>query len=119
MTLSIATVVKLIRAVVRGLAGEANGTQAVGFLVLMFAMGFLCGVVAWVGRGLYDRIGFVGDSIVGMAVMVVFFLSCMFVFAPDLLGSRFGVGGLPMLALALIVGAICGPCFARDLRKGQ
>ena len=56
--------------------------EAIGFFALMFAMGFLCGVVAWAGRGLYDRIGMAGDSIVGVAVAVVFFLACMIAFAP-------------------------------------
>jgi hypothetical protein len=82
-------------------------------------MGFVCGVVAWTGRGLYDRIGMAGDAIVGVAVMVVFFLACMIAFEPALLGSKFRVGGLPMLGLAIVVGAICGPWFGRDLRKGK
>jgi len=119
LVLSIATVVNLVRAIVRGLSGEADWAQALGFSVLIFAMGFLCGVVGWAGRGLYDRIGMAGDSIVGTAIMMVFFLACAIVFEPALLTSKFRVGGLPMLALALIVGAICGPWFARDLRKAQ
>jgi hypothetical protein len=119
VTLSIATAVKLVRAIVRRLAVEAGVGEAIGFFALMFAMGFVCGVVAWGGRGLYDRIGMAGDSIVGVAGVIVFFLACMINFAPDLLGSKFRVGGLPMLVLAIVVGAICGPWFARDLRKGQ
>ncbi len=116
-TLAVATAVKLVRAIARGGAGEANVPEAIGFFALMFAMGFLCGVVAWAGRGLYDRIGMAGDSIVGVAVAVVFFLACMIAFAPDLLGPKFRNGGLPMLGLAVVLGAICGPWFARDLRK--
>ena len=85
----------------------------------MFAMGFLCGLVAWTGRGLYDRIGMAGDSIVGIAVAVVFFLACMIAFAPDLLGAKFRNGGLPMLGLAIVAGAICGPWFARGLAQGE
>ncbi len=116
-TLSVATAVKLVRAIARGGAGEASAAEAIGFFALMFAMGFLCGVVAWAGRGLYDRIGMAGDSLVGVAVMVVFFLACMVAFAPDLLGPKFRNGGLPMLGLAVVLGAICGPWFARDLRR--
>jgi hypothetical protein len=60
-----------------------------------------------------------GDSIVGVAVAVVFFLACMIMFDLDLLGSKFATGGLPMLGLAIVAGAICGPWFARDLRKAK
>ena len=117
VTLSIATAVKLVRAIVRGLAVEAGVGEAIGFFVLVFAMGFVCGVVAWDGRGLNDRIGMAGDAIVGVAVMIVFFLACMITFAPELFVPRFRVGGLRMLGLAIVVGAICGPWFAGDLRQ--
>ena len=122
LTLSVATIVKLVRAFTRGAADQAAESglaQALGFFFLMFAMGFICGVVAWAGRGLYDRIGMAGDAIVGVAVTLVFFLACMIAFAPDLLGPKFGSGGVPMLGLAVVVGAICGPWFARDLRKAK
>ena len=115
-TLSVATAVKLVLAIARGAAAEASVAEAIGFFALMFAMGFLCGVVVWAGRGLYHRIGMAGDSIVGVAVMVVFFLACMIAFAPDLLGPKFRNGGLPMLGLAVVLGAICGPWFGRDCR---
>ena len=116
-TLSVATAVNLVRAIFRGAAGEARLVDSLRLFALTFAMGFVCGVVAWAGRGLHDRIGMIGDSIVGVAVMIVFFLACMLAFEPALLGSRFRVGGLPMLVVAIVVGAICGPWFAGDLRK--
>jgi hypothetical protein len=115
--LSFATFIKVIRALIRGASGNSGALEALGVLALTFAMGFVCGVVAWIGRNLYDRIGLLGDSIVGVAVMFVFFLACMLAFEPALLGSKFRSGGLPMLALAFVVGAIAGPWFARDLRK--
>jgi hypothetical protein len=115
--LSVATAVKLVHAIFRGAAGEATLGNSLGLFALTFAMGFACGVVARVGRGLHDRIGVIGDSIVGVAVMIVFFLACMLVFEPDLLGTKFRAGGLPMLVVAIVIGAICGPWFARDLRK--
>ena len=117
--LSVATAVKLVRAIFRGAAGEAGLIDSLGVFALTFATGFVCGVVAWAGRNLHDRTGMIGDSIVGVAVMIVFFLACMLVFEPALLGSKFRVGGMPMLLLAILVGAISGPWFARDLRKAK
>jgi len=115
--LSLATLIKVIRAVVRGLAGEAEWGEAAAFAVAIFAMGFACGVVVWAGKGLYRRLGMAGDAIVGLAVMVVFFLSCMFLFEPALLGARFGSGGAPMLGLAVVLGLIGGAWIGRDVRK--
>jgi hypothetical protein len=117
LTLSIASFVKLLVAIMASAAEEARMADAVAFFALMFAMGFVCGLVAWAGRGLYARIGMLGDSVVGVAVMVVFFTACMIVFDPDLLGPKFREGGVPMFVLAMITGAICGPWFARDFRK--
>jgi hypothetical protein len=117
LTLSIASAVKLVVAILASATGEAGLAEGSGFFALMFAMGFVCGLVAWAGRGLHARIGMLGDSIVGVAVMVIFFLACMIVFDPDLLGSKFREGGVPMFVLAIITGAICGPWFARDFRK--
>ena len=70
VVLSLATAVKVVRAIIGGLAGEAGWTDAVGFATAIFAMGFLCGVIVWAGRGLYRWIGIAGDAIVGLAVMV-------------------------------------------------
>ncbi|MFI5460005.1 MAG: hypothetical protein ACHRXM_31685 [Isosphaerales bacterium] len=117
VVLSLATVVKLIRAVVRGAAGEAVWGEAAGFAAAIFAMGFACGVVVWAGRGLYQRLGMAGDAIVGLAVMVVFFVSCMLLFEPAMLGAKFSSGGAPMLGLAVILGLIGGAWIGRDVRR--
>jgi hypothetical protein len=117
VTLSLATLIKLIRAIGRGFAGQPEWGEAAGFAVAIFAMGFVCGVVVWAGRGLYRRFGMVGDAVVGVAVMVVFFLCCMLLFEPDMLGTKFSSGGAPMLGLAVVIGLICGPWFGRNLRK--
>ncbi len=115
--LSVATLIKVVRAIARGLAGQPEWGEAAGFAAAVFAMGFVCGVVVWAGRGLYRRFGMVGDAVVGVAVMVVFFVCCMLLFEPDLLGAKFSSGGAPMLGLAMVLGLICGPWFGRDLRK--
>jgi hypothetical protein len=115
--LSVATLIKFVRAVARGLGGQAELGEAVEVAVAVFAMGFLCGVIVWAGRGLYPLFGMAGDAIVGVAVMVFFFLCCMVLFDPELLGAKFSVGGAPMLGLAVVIGLICGPWFGRDLRK--
>jgi hypothetical protein len=118
MTLSLATAAKFVRAIIRGAVGKAEWGDAAAFAAAIFGMGFVCGIVVWAGRGLHDRIGAVGDSIVGAVVMLVFFAMCMLIFDPDLLGPKFESGGVWMLNLALLGGAIFGPMFGRDLRKG-
>ena len=115
--LSITTAVKVVRAVVCGAVGDIEWGEAAGFAAAIFGMGFLCGVIVWAGKGLYRRIGWVGDAIVGLAVMVVFFISCMLLFEPELLGSKFYSGGLPMLGLAVVFGLISGAWAGREIRK--
>jgi hypothetical protein len=117
VVLSVATLIKVARALVRGLSGEGGLVEAVGFAAAIFAMGFVCGVVVWAGRGLYERIGMAGDAIVGLVVMVVFFLSCMLLFDPALLGPKLSSGGVPMLGLAVVLGLFGGAWIGRDVRK--
>jgi hypothetical protein len=117
VVLSLATAVKVIRAVVRGAAGEADWGEAAWFAAAIFGMGFLCGVIVWAGKGLYRRLGMAGDAIVGSAVMVAFFTSCMLLFEPELLGAKFSSGGVPMLGLAVLLGLIGGAWIGRDIRK--
>jgi hypothetical protein len=116
-TLSVATLIKLVRAIARGLAGQPEWGEAAGFATAVFTMQFVCGVVVWAGRGLYRRFGMAGDAVVGVAVMVVFFVCCMLLFEPELLGDKFSSTGVPMLGLAVVIGLICGPWCGRDLRK--
>ncbi|HEX4612737.1 MAG TPA: hypothetical protein VH092_31370 [Urbifossiella sp.] len=115
--LSYATVIKFIRAVRGGDTPDADWGELPGFAAALFGMGFLCGVIVWAGRGLYQKIGMVGDAIVGLAVMVVFFISCMLVFEPGLLREKFATGGAPMLGLAAVAGPFAGVWIGRDLRK--
>jgi hypothetical protein len=117
VVLSLATAVKVVRAVVRGAAGEADWGEIVGFAAAIFGMGFLCGVIVWAGRGLHRWLGMAGDAIVGLAVMVAFFVSCMLLFEPAMLGSKFSTGGAPMLGLAVVIGLIGGAWIGRDVRK--
>ena len=117
--LSIATAIKVVRAVVGGAAGEAGWGEAVGFAAAIFGMGFLCGVVVWAGRGLSRRFGPAGAAGVGLVVMVVFFVSCMLLFEPALLGSKFTNGGLPMLGLAVPLGLFAGWYIGREFRPRQ
>jgi hypothetical protein len=117
VVLSLATAIKVVRAVVLGAAGQAEWGEAGRFAAAIFGMGFLCGVIVWAGRGLSRRLGMAGDAIVGLAVMLCFFLSCMLLFDPELLGAKFSFGGAPMLALAIIVGLIGGAVIGQELRK--
>jgi hypothetical protein len=117
IVLSLATVIKLVRALARGAGSAAVWGDAAGFAAAIFAMGFACGIVVWAGRGLYHRIGMAGDAIVGLAVMIVFFVACMLLFEPAMLGSKFSTGGAPMLGLAVVIGLIGGAWVGRDVRK--
>jgi hypothetical protein len=114
-TLSLATLNKLIRALRGGAAAEWG--EALGFAAMIFAMGFACGLVAWAGRGLSRRLGMVGDALVGAAVLVVLFLGCMLVFAPEALGPKFATAGVPMFGLAVAIGLFGGALIGRDIRK--
>lgn len=115
--LSLTTFVKAIPAVIRGVGEEVGLTEAVGFAAAIFGMGFVCGLVAWAGRGFSRRFGLVGDALVGMVVMLVFFGACMLLFDPSLLGPKWSSGGLPMFGLGTLVGLIGGVWVGRDLRR--
>lgn len=115
--LSYATAIKLFRAIRGGTDPDVDWGELPGFAATLFGMGFLCGVIVWAGRGLYRRIGLAGDAIVGLVVMVVFFISCAVVFEPSWLGDKFSTGGAPMFGFAAVLGLILGPWIGRDLRK--
>ena len=115
--LSLATAIKVVRALVRGAAGEVEWGEAAGFAAAIFGMGFLCGVIVWAGKGLHRRLGMAGDAIVGLAVMVAFFVSCMLLFDPEMLGAKFSSGGAWLLGMAAVIGLISGAWIGRDLRK--
>lgn len=115
--LSLATLIKFIGAVIVGAARGADWGPAPGFAALIFAMGSLCGLVAWASQDLSRRFGPVGDALTGMAVMIVFFLCCMIVFAPEMLGPKFATAGAIMFGLAVVVGLILGVWIGHDLRK--
>ena len=117
VVLSLATAVKVLKAVVAGTTDQAEWREAAGFAAVIFGMGFLCGVIVWAGRGLYRWLGMAGDAVVGLAVMVAFFLSCMLLFAPEMLGAKFSHSGAPMLGLAVVIGLIGGAWIGRDLRR--
>ena len=115
--LSIATTIKLIRALAGGRRGEADWSEAAGFAVEIFAMGFLCGVIVWLGNGLHYRFGLIGDALLGLVVMIVFFICCMYLFDPMMLGANFIPDGVFMLGFAVIAGLFGGVLIGRDIRK--
>lgn len=115
--LSVATAGKLVRAVLGGREVEGDWREGAWFFAAVFAMGSICGLLVWAGRGLHRRIGWAGDALVGLGVMLLFFLSCMLLFAPDMLGEKWRSGGLPMFGLAAAIGLIAGPWIGRDWRR--
>jgi hypothetical protein len=60
VVLSLATIVKVIRAVIGGGARDVGWTQAISFAVAIFVIGFMCGVVVWGGRSISRRFGVFG-----------------------------------------------------------
>ena len=116
LVLTLATAIKFVRSVIRGGMGEAEWIEAIGFAAAIFGMGFLCGVIVWLGRGLHRRLGMVGDAIVGATVIVVFFLCCMLLFSQEMLGAKWR-SGMAMLGLAVVAGIIGGVMLGRDIRK--
>jgi hypothetical protein len=116
VVLSLATGIKAMGAFALGATVDFRWVEAAGFVASLFGMGFLCGTIVWAGRGLYRRLGMVGDAIVGVAVMLAFFFSCMLLFAREMLGAKFWSGGVPMFGLAIVVGLIGGAWTGRDIR---
>ena len=117
IVLSLATAVKVIRVVVRGAADNAEWSEIAGFAAAVFGMGFVCGLIVWAGRGLHRQLGRIGDAILGVAVMSTFFVACMLLFEPAMLGEKFANGGAPMLGLAVLLGAFAGAKFGPEWRK--
>lgn len=117
VVLSLATARKAVVAVAFGGADGGGWGEAVGFAAAVFGIGFLCGVVVWAGRGLHVRLGMAGDALLGMAVMVEFFLACMMLFEPAMLTDKFATGGAPMLLVAVVLGLIAGALVGRDIRR--
>ena len=86
------------------------------FLGAIPAMGFVGGVVVWLLLPLSRKLGAVGDALIGLVTMVVFFALCMFLFAPSLLMPN-PARGLAMWVLAIIVGSVLGAWCGRDIRS--
>lgn len=116
VALTVAALTKLLVAVAAGLVGADRWAEAPVFFAAVFGMGFTGGLVAWAGRGLSRRFGPTGDAVTGAAVMVVFFLACIGLFDPDLLGPKFRTGGLPTLGLAVPLGMFGGWLVGQDFR---
>jgi len=117
VVLSVATLFKVVGALFEGVKHPVAWQDAAIFALEIAAMGFACGVVVRAGSGLHERLGRLGDAIVGAVVMIAFFAMCMLLFDPALLGPRFTSGGLHMFGLAIVFGAIGGAWVAHDVRK--
>jgi hypothetical protein len=115
--LSLPTVGNVIIAVAGGEAHGVHWGEIAAFAAIIFAMGFVSGLVVWAGRGLYRRFGVAGTALVGVAVMVIYFLACMLLFEPAMLGSKFSSAGLPMFVLAALFGLVVGGTIGFALRS--
>jgi hypothetical protein len=100
-----------------GKTPRPNMTGFVPFIATIFGMGFACGTVAWAARGLARRYGPVGDAIAGALVMLVYFSSCLVLFAKELLTEQRWHQAALMLALGVAAGLIFGAWIGRDLRR--
>ena len=114
--LSLATLVRVVREVLHA-TFEVSWTEAAGFAAVIFAMGFVGGVIAWAGRRLYQWLGMAGDALVGMVLAVLLFAACMLLLDDaELRGDKLS-NGLLMLALGAAIGLVLGAWVGRDLRK--
>ena len=99
--LSVATVRKAIGTLpfVRSAdAEDAGWADVLLFGLGVFAMGSVCGLLVWAGRGLYHRIGWAGDAVVGVGVMLLFFFgacSCLTPRCSRRTGARAGCQCFP------------------------
>ena len=59
----------------------------------------------------------IGDTIVGIIAMLVLFASCILLFEPEVLGSKFTHGGLPMFVMGIVVCPFGGASIGRSIRK--
>jgi hypothetical protein len=114
--LSVGTGVKVVERLLFDPSSGLPWRELPGFGLTVFLMGFVCGCVAWAVRFLPVRLGRVGDALMGLFVMDVFFLCCMAAFDRSLLTDN-GTNGMLMLALGSVAGAVLGGWVGHDLRK--
>jgi hypothetical protein len=86
------------------------------FALMIAIMGFILGVVFWLGRILTRRLGRAGDALTGLLIGDTFFLICMWLFQRESL-LRFDSDTRIMLALGTVVGLVLGVWIGHDLRK--
>ena len=115
LTLSIATVINAFYAIPKILSGGGSWNEFFVTVVSVFGMGFLCGLLVWFSLGLSRRYGAIGDIAVGVITLVFFFCLCMLIFDQSLLFPD-PTKGLPMLLLAIPLGALLGFLTGRDMR---
>lgn len=109
---------KIVEALVAGRMGKVDWREAWIYEAALFALGFVCGVIIWAGRGLYRRFGMAGDALVGVAVTLALIVSGMFVFAPDMLRApNLAVAAVPLFASAVIIGVLGGAGLGHEFRK--
>lgn len=118
LALALATLARMIAGLPRLLRGDVAWGEVASLPLATFAMGFLCGAVGALLYPWVRNLGLVGDALLGLVVMDVFFLACMALFAPELLTTN-RQGGAAMLAFGSILGLGAGPFFARDWRRAS
>ena len=116
IVLSSATLIKVIGAIPRFFTEDVPWSEFVFLPFAVFGMGFVCGSLVGVLRGLSSRLGIVGDVVIGAAVMNIYFLCCMALFDPKMLSSE-ALGGAMMLFFATVTGMIGGAWLGNDLRR--
>jgi hypothetical protein len=84
--------------------------------LVMFAAGFVCGLLVRASRGLSVRYGVAGDVLVGMLVLNALLVMCLIAFDPEVLRKPWGVL-LPLFGIATGLGAVLGFLLGREVRK--
>ncbi len=119
LTLSLATVVKLVRYLAKsGIESveEVTALKVVEFGAFLFTAGFACGISLWAIQHLFSGPRWLADAMSGVVVLEVLFLCCAFVFEPTWLTTN-QAQGFPMFVGAAVLGLVLGPWIGRDVRK--
>lgn len=91
-------------------------SETVRIVVLTFVMGFACGLIVRLGRGLSARFGAIGDVVVGILLVNALLMMCLIAFEPEVLTKPWGVL-LPLFGMATGLGTIAGFFGGRMIRE--
>jgi hypothetical protein len=93
--------------------------EALGVSAIVFVVGFVCGCLAWAGRGVARRFGLAGDAVLGLFTTLVFLSIILRLFDREMFGSRFRAETLPVLLSGVLLGPGLGILAGIDVRHAR